>query len=69
MPRWKIWICSFSTRYAIEQDFNALIRELEFQHVEDDYEFLKTNIRTRMEASAKEHFGRIPVTEVVVELM
>lgn len=62
-------ICSFSTRYAIEQDFDALIKELNFQYTEDDYEFLKSHIQSRMEESAKRHFGRIPVTEVLVELL
>lgn len=62
-------ICDFSTRYAIEQDFDALIKELNFQYTEKDYEFLKSHIQSRMEESAKKHFGRIPVTEVVVELL
>ena len=62
-------ICSFSTRYAMEQDFDECIKELNFRYSETDYEFLKEQIQTRMEALAKEHFGRIPVTEVLVELL
>lgn len=62
-------ICSFSTRYAIEQDFDALVKELNFQYTEKDYDFLKSHIQSRMEESAKKHFGRIPVTEVLVELL
>lgn len=62
-------ICSFSTRYAIEMDFKELIQKLNFQYVEGDYDFLKSHIQARMEESAKKHFGRIQVTEVVVELM
>lgn len=62
-------ICDFSTRCAIERDFDALVKELNFQYTEKDYEFLKSHIQSRMEESAKKHFGRIPVTEVVVELL
>lgn len=62
-------ICDFSKRFAIEQDFEALIKELNFQYTEKDYEFIKSHIQSRMEESAKKHFGRIPVTEVVVELL
>ena len=53
----------------MEQDFDECIKELNFRYSETDYEFLKEQIQTRMEASAKEHFGRIPVTEVLVELL
>lgn len=62
-------ICDFSTRYAIEREFDALIKELNFQYTEKDYEFLKSYIRSQMESSAQKHFGRITVTEVVVELL
>ncbi len=62
-------VCSFSVRYAIEQDLDALLKELNFQYTEKDYDFLKSHIRSRMEESAKKHFGRIPVTEVLVELL
>ena len=62
-------VCDFSVRYSIEQDFDALVKELNFQYTEKDYDFLKSHIRSRMEESAKKHFGKIPVTEVVVELL
>ncbi len=62
-------ICSFSVRYNIEQDFDACIKELNYQYLETDYEFLKEHIRTCMEASAQKHFGMKPVTEVLVELL
>ena len=62
-------ICPLKVRRSIERELDSCIREYNFQYLKSDYEFLKSHIQSRMEESARKHFGRIPVTEVVLELL
>lgn len=62
-------MCDLKIRRAIEREYDVCIHELNFKYLKADYDFLKSHIQARMEESAKKHFGRIPVTEVLVELL
>ena len=54
---------------AMESGLVEILSKLKYQYRKSDYEFLKTKIWTEMEQAAKKEFGKIPVTEVVVELL